>query len=925
MIHSLHAANSLHLLLIVFLLATTLLTSAKDLAVPRGHGMVVPSTATLAGCQNSCGNVTFVYPFGIGSGCFRSPDFELTCDSTTRPPKLLFRDGITQITDSINIVSTEVLGPDDGVSIRFSDTISMRNASVVSWSLTPKLFEDTLDASYLSLAGLRFSGCDFDVYWLNPPSNNKATPNCTATCPKGESTGMVSHTQDCNGTGCCTIDFGAEIIVYSSSTIEFKFVRRAETNLHHNRNLSWGTIYITDTYISHTTSWSIVDQPDCVSARKNKTSYACVSNKSICRNASVFEQHGYNCMCRNGYIGNPYILDGCSLDSGYNPLQRKMNCIRQCGNISVPFPFGLEEGCFARKGFDLNCTNSTSSTLLLEGQHQVTNIYVDNGTLEYIDQGAYYYEPGLQSFYFQVGTPIFSVQWVAAHLTCQDAKRNSSGYACISTNSECITSKPTHTFVGYRCKCAHGYQGNPYITNGCVDINECLQPNICPEMCNNTVGKYTCVSCPRKTEYDPVGRRCLPKRHNLLLGIVIGLSVGFGILLVCLSGVFLIRRWRNGIQKQLRKKYFQKNKGLLLEQLICSNEKPSENKIFSLEELQKATNNFDPARILGSGGHGIVYKGILSDQRVVAIKKPIVIKEGEINQFINEVAVLSQINHRNIVKLHGCCLETEVPLLVYDFIPNGSLFSIIHANPSKEEYLSWGDCLRIATEAAGALYYLHSAASMSVFHRDVKSSNILLDGKYTAKVSDFGASRLIPIDQSHVITNIQGTFGYLDPEYYHTGQLNEKSDVYSFGVVLVELLLRKEPIFTDESGLNKNLSNYFLWEIKARPIREIVASQVLQEATEDEINTIASLAKECLRLRGDERPTMKEVEMALHFLHSKINVVEQSNNESHPLQQLTRPPHHKAMTIDTGNKAILESSSCCNLEGEFMSSASIPR
>uniref|UniRef100_A0A0E0GZL8 EGF-like domain-containing protein n=1 Tax=Oryza nivara TaxID=4536 RepID=A0A0E0GZL8_ORYNI len=459
MIHSLHAANSLHLLLIVFLLATTLLTSAKDLAVPRGHGMVVTSTATLA---------------------VPSRDFGLTCDSTTRPPKLLFRDGITQITDSINIVSTEVLGPDDGVSIRFSDTISMRNASVVSWSLPPKLFEDTLDASYLSLAGLRFSGCDFDVYWLNPPSNNKATPNCTATCPKGESTGMVSPTQDCNGTGCCTIDFGAEIIVYSSSTIEFKFVRRAETNLHHNRSLSWGTIYITaDTYISHTTSWSIVDQPDCVSARQNKTSYACVSNKSICRNASVFEQHGYNCMCRNGYIGNPYILDGCSLDSGYNPLQRKMNCIRQCGNISVPFPFGLEEGCFARKGFDLNCTNSTSSTLLLQGQ-------------------------------YHIGTPIVSVQWVAAHLTCQDAKRNSSGYACISTNSECITSKPTHTFVGYRCKCAHGYQGNPYITNGCVDINECLQQNICPEMCNNTVGKYTCVSCPRKTEYDPVGRRCLP-------------------------------------------------------------------------------------------------------------------------------------------------------------------------------------------------------------------------------------------------------------------------------------------------------------------------------------------------------------------------------------------------------------------------------
>ncbi|KAJ7940927.1 Wall-associated receptor kinase, partial [Quillaja saponaria] len=461
------------------------------------------------------------------------------------------------------------------------------------------------------------------------------------------------------------------------------------------------------------------------------------------------------------------------------------------------------------------------------------------------------------------------INWAMGNETCQEARKNATSYAC-KDYSFCVDSENAH---GYLCKCKDGFTGNPYLSgsNGCQDIDECKTLSPCNGTCVNLLGSYDC-SCPLGYKGDGFrnGSGCSlvdqSKKRFPYKDVALG-ECWFWLcsFLVIIFWLYLALQQRKLIK--LKERFFRQNGGFILQQQLSRQERTFSEiaKIFTAEELKKATKNYDEDLIIGRGGFGIVYKGLLADNRVVAIKKSKIVDQSQIEQFINEVVVLSQINHRNVVKLLGCCLETEVPHLVYEFVNNGTLYDYMHGE-SEASDISWATLLRIAAETAGALSYLHSAASTPIIHRDVKTANILLDESYTAKVSDFGASRLVPIDHTELATMVQGTLGYLDPEYMLTSQLTEKSDVYSFGVVLVELLTGRKALLFDKPEEERSLAMYFLSYFIEDRLFQVIKSGLVNEGNKETVKEVARLAARCLKLKGEDRPSMKEVGMELEGL-----------------------------------------------------------
>ncbi|CAM0148710.1 unnamed protein product [Urochloa decumbens] len=463
---------------------------------------------------------------------------------------------------------------------------------------------------------------------------------------------------------------------------------------------------------------------------------------------------------------------------------------------------------------------------------------------------------------FKDGVPAV-LDWVAGRESCDKAVTNRTSYACISKNSQCIDSPNAK---GYLCDCMDGFEGNPYLADGCQDINECQKPYQykCFGICSNTIGGYNCSCSSGTHSNDPKISTCSPdvvSEKAKLTKLFIGISSCAILLLICIFAL-LIECQKKRLMKE-KKRFFQQNGGLMLYEKIRSKQIDTV-RIFTTEELEQATNNFDSNREVGRGSYGTVYKGILKDNRVVAIKRSKIMNMVRKDEFVQEMIILSQINHRSVVRLLGCCLEVEVPMLVYEFMPKGTLFDLIHVT-YRSPSISLDARLRIAQESAEALAYLHSSASPPIVHGDVKSPNILLGDNYIAKITDFGASRMLPKDEIQFMTMVQGTLGYLDPEYLQEHQLTEKSDVYSFGVVLLELITRKTAIYSDGTEEKKSLASSFLLALKQSRLESILDKNILGVGLEL-LQEIAQLAKCCLNMKGEERPLMSEVAERLRFI-----------------------------------------------------------
>ncbi|KAK2646240.1 hypothetical protein Ddye_021435 [Dipteronia dyeriana] len=353
-----------------------------------------------------------------------------------------------------------------------------------------------------------------------------------------------------------------------------------------------------------------------------------------------------------------------------------------------------------------------------------------------------------------------------------------------------------------------------------------------------------------------------PKMQGLFF--FLGASV---VLLILLVILFIF--WKFIKPREIMKLALQKNKGEVPKDFFSGNLRTII--YFDFQTLKKATKNFHPGNLLGRGGFGPVYQGKLGDGRLVAVKKLSLDKsqQGE-SEFLSEVKMITIIQHKNLVRLLGCCTDGSQRLLVYEYMKNKSLDFIIYGK--SEQFLNWNTRFQIIIGIARGLQYLHEDSHVRIVHRDIKASNILLDEKFQPRIGDFGLARFFPEDQAYLSTTFAGTLGYTAPEYAIRGELSEKADIYSFGVLLLEIIsCRKNTDLTLPSEM-QYLPEY-AWKLHERSKVIDLVDPIMQENgfEKEEVMQAINVAFLCLQPHANRRPRMSEV---VAMLTCKVEMVE---------------------------------------------------
>ncbi|KAG0572306.1 hypothetical protein KC19_VG083300 [Ceratodon purpureus] len=395
----------------------------------------------------------------------------------------------------------------------------------------------------------------------------------------------------------------------------------------------------------------------------------------------------------------------------------------------------------------------------------------------------------------------------------------------------------------------------------------------CSHCNHNTTCLAECTNSPKTTRTESI-------QIPIIIGELVTAVVVIGVLLMVVF--FCVRRKLSKVAKVERNAKSSSKITQLHDQGVRKSSfrsipkvmKPSDNitletiiraRFFTYRELDEATSGFAQESEIGRGSFYCVYKGVLSDGTLVAVKRPAIITSSQqsysLQDFNIEIDLLSRLNHAHLLNLVGYCNEGGEHLLVYEYMENGTLFEHLHGQGLAEQ-LSWITRVKIAVQAARGLEYLHGYACPPVIHRDIKSANILLDDEFNARVADFGLSLLGPSDSSKPIDELPvGTLGYLDPEYYRLHYLTTKSDIYSFGVLLVEILTGRMAV--DEYYEDGNLVDWAVPLIKKGEIVPILDPRLAHPPDPEGLLRIARVAARCVRMRGKDRPSMDRVTTSL--------------------------------------------------------------